>query len=407
MADSSKVNDFTRAYLGIFCGHLESLLGPLSNSWFDLLWAYLKVQIDICVEGELRTTCTKSYVDMPSKYWNNKMAIEQIFDELNAHKNVPVREVANHYITIIQKYIILDDIPELIKKINEWVDDIRNDGQMLRFITHLILFLRQIDRSHQDNIADKLIKTYVEFLIRQNAESQLVAFYTAALPPKQQVALYASFLETVTGTEERKLALEEAYTNGLDCPAITTHTIENIRRKESPSVELQGTITSVDEEKISGLEWLTFHPEQNGELLWQANAIIRSFLAEKKVEAVRKAFKIIPQNVIQQIYASCGSKDNVPARVECSIREYYCHLAYITSLDSYNDWLRLYHSKPKEPEVFNVNAKFTERIASQHKEQAYLAELERWNINLMEQTQGSYSFSFKFIISTYTNIFHV
>lgn len=340
---------------------------------------------------------------MPSKYWNNKMAIEQIFDELNAHKNVPVREVANHYITIIQKYIILDDIPELIKKINEWVDDIRNDGQMLRFITHLILFLRQIDRSHQDNIADKLIKTYVEFLIRQNAESQLVAFYTAALPPKQQVALYASFLETVTGTEERKMALEEAYTNGLDCPAITTNTIENIRRKQSPAAELQSTITSVDEEKISGLEWLTFHPEQNGELLWQANAIIRSFLAEKKVEAVRNAFKIIPQNVIQQIYASCGSKDNVPARVECSIREYYCHLAYITSLDSYNDWSRLYHSKPKEPEVFNVNAKFTERIASQHKEQAYLAELERWNINLMEQTQGKLFIKMYYF---YTNIFH-
>lgn len=391
MSNSPKVNEYTRAYLGIFCGHLESLRTALNDSWSDLLWAYLKVQIDIFVEGELRTTCSKSYVDMPADYWNNKMAIEQIFDELSAHKNMSVRDVASHYITIIQKYIILDDIPALIKKINEWIDDIKDDGQMLRFITHLVLFLRQIDRPHQDHIANKLIKTYVDFLIQTEADSQLVAFYTASLPSAQQISLYAKFLETVTETEERRLALEEAHANGLDAHGIATHTVDAIRCKQSPtgSGDLSGTVTGLDEEKISALEWLSFHPEQNGELLWQANAMIRSFLAEKKVEAVRKVFRRVPQNTVQQLYASYGSKENLPAKIECSVREYSCHWTYIASLDSYNDWLRLYHSKPKVPEATNINVNFTERIALQHKEQAYYAELERWESNLTEQTQGN------------------
>lgn len=393
MAESSSVNDYTRAYMGILCGNLDALLGPLSSSWFDLLWAYLKVQIDICVESELRTACTKSYVDMPSKYWNNKMAIEQIFDELGAHKNTSVREAANQYLIIIQKYIILDDIPELIKKINEWIDDIRDDGHMLRFITHLVLFLRQIDRPHQNAIADKVIKLYVEFLIREHAEAQPIAFYTAALPPKEQVGLYASFLQTIDGTEERKLAISEAYGNGLDFHAIVVHAVEGIRRRESTSDAggLQGSVAASDEEKISALEWLTFHPEQVGELLWQSNAMIRSFLAEKKIEAVRKVFKKVPQNAPQQIVTHCGGKDNVPAKIECSISEYHCHYIYLNSLDAYNDWLRLYHSKPKEPDTSNANAKFTERIALQHKEQAYLAELERWNLNLMDLTKSRFS----------------
>lgn len=391
MAENSKVNDYTRAYLGVFCGHLEALLTPLSSSWFDLLWAYLKVQIDIRVESELRTTCSKSYIDMPAKYWNNKMTIEQIFDELSAHKNLSVREVANHQMTIIRKYIILDDIPELMRHINEWIDGLRNDGQMLRFITHLILFFRDMNKQRPDNISTKLISTYVEYLIRENAEAQLVAFYTSALPPIQQIGLYASFLETVRDTMDRKLALEEAFSYGLDFNTIAACTVESIRAKQSTTSSgehLQGTVTSLDDEKISALEWLTFHAEQNGELLWQTNALIRTFLAEQKVEAVRKAFKQIPQNCIQQIYTSYGSKDNLPAKIESSIKEYQCHMTYLASLDSYNDWLRLYHSKPKEPELHNANAKFTERIASQHKEQAYLAELERWNLNLMEQTQG-------------------
>lgn len=391
MAENKKINEFTRAYLGVFCGHLESLLEPLNNSWFDLFWAYLKVQIDIFVESQLRSTSTKSYMDMPKKYWDNKMTLQDVFDELHAHKNTSVSGMAKHEMTIIRKYLILDDIPELMRNMSTWLDNLKNDGQMLRFITHIVLFMRQIDRRHQEDIADKIIQTYVEFLINGASDAHLVSYYTAALPAKQQIDLYSKYLEQIHETSARRNALEEAQSSGLDVNTITAHTVHSIRLKQdSPGSEKQltGSISAMDEEKISALEWLTFNTDQSGELLWHANAMIRTFLGESKIEVVRKAFKMIPQNVSQQIFSNYGSKDNLPAKIECSIKEYYCHLTYLGALDSYNDWLRLYHSKPKQPELVSANAHFTERMALEHKEHAYLAELERWKLNLLEQTQG-------------------
>src|SRR5690349_19588437 len=50
MADSLKLDDYTRAIAGSLCGHIESLTNVLGDDWWDLLWAHLKVQIDIRVE---------------------------------------------------------------------------------------------------------------------------------------------------------------------------------------------------------------------------------------------------------------------------------------------------------------------------------------------------------------------
>lgn len=395
MAENKKLNEFTRAYLGVFCGHLQSLLAPLSNSWFDLLWAYLKVQIDIRVESELRSVSTKSYLDMPQKYWDNKMTLEEIFDELSAHKNIAVRDIAKHRMTIIRQYIVLDDIPELMRNVNTWLEDLKQDGQMLRFITHIVLFMRQIDRRHPDDIADNVIRTYVEYLIGQSAEASLVAFYTAALPGKQQIDLYAKYMEGVQESSARKAALDEAFTCGLDIKAITPYAVLLIRLKQEAADadrQLAGTISALDEEKISALEWLTFSSDQSGDLLWHANALIRTFLGEGKIEGVRRAFNVVSSNVTQQIYESYGTKENLPAKIECSIHEHYCHMNYLAAMDSHNDWLRLYTSKPKAPTLVSANAHFTERMASEHKEQAYLADLERWQMNLMEQTQSKCDF---------------
>lgn len=391
MAENQKLNEFTRAYLGVFCGHLQSLLAPLSHSWFDLLWAYLKVQIDIRVESELRSVSTKSYLDMPQKYWDNKMTLEEIFDELSAHKNVSVREIAKHRMTIIRKYIVLDDIPELMRNVNSWLEDLKHDGQMLRFITHIVLFMRQIERLHPEEMADNVIRAYVEYLISQSAEPSLVAFYTAALPGTQQIELYAKFMENVRETSDRKVALDEAFACGLDISAITPYAVLLIRLKQEGADaqrQLAGTISALDVEKISALEWLTFSPDQSGDLLWHANALIRIFLGEGKIEGVRRAFNLLPSDVPEHIYSNYGTKESLPAKIECSIHEYYCHMNYLAAMDSHNDWLRLYSSKPRKPTLVSANAHFTERMASEHKEQAYLADLERWQMNLMEQTQS-------------------
>jgi Nuclear pore protein 84 / 107 len=49
MADSKSLDDYTRAVAGSLSGNLESLINVCSENWWDLLWAYLKTQIDIRV----------------------------------------------------------------------------------------------------------------------------------------------------------------------------------------------------------------------------------------------------------------------------------------------------------------------------------------------------------------------
>lgn len=391
MAENTQINEYTRAYLGVFCGHLDALKAILHTSWFDLLWAYLKVQIDIRVESELRQTSSKSYIDMPAKYWNNKMTIEEIFNELSTRDNI--RSVAEDKMTIIRKYLILDDVQELMRNIDTWLVDLKNDGQMLRFITHIVLFMRQIGRQHQqpEDIGNKVIKTYIEYLMSESSDSMLVAFYTAAVPSHMQIDLYARFLEQINEADERKLALEEAHNNRLDVHKIVCHMVETVCSGQTTAAggkELTGTVSTHDKKKISALKWLTFQSEQFSDLLWFANALVRKFLGENKVESIREIFAIIPKDIVQRIQDGYGSKDFMPAKVECSIFEYACYILYVDALDSYNDWLRVYHSKPKEPETLSPNAPFTERMANEHKKQTYLGDIECWRRNLIERTTG-------------------
>lgn len=400
MADSKKLDEYTRAIAGVLCGHLDSVKSLVDDSWIDLLWAYLKIQIDIRVESELQSSSSKSYLPMPDSYWKQKMSLEQIFDELSGHRNDHVKNSAKNYVSIIQKYLILDDIPELMRSIDKLISEEKVTPQMLRFLTHVVLFMRQVGRNHQEDIADKVIRSYVECLIKMG-DSQLVAFYTAALPQELQIILYSQFLETIEKTADRKKCLEDATNAGLDIKTITKFTVENIRSIQSEFDEpknFQEKITDLDEKKIKSLEWLTFYSQQKNELVYQGCALIRTFLAERKLECVRKSFEIIPQDTVQQIISIYESKENLPYREDCSIKEYLCYQTYLGAMDGYNDWIHLFHNKPKELQSTGTGSNFTERVAMEHREQAFKAEMERWRVNLSEQTQISKDLLFNILL---------
>lgn len=391
MSENVKIDEYSRAIAGVFCGHLDSLTNVLNDSYSDLLWAHLKVQIDIRVESEIRSNCAKNYSSMPEKYWNGKMSLEQIFEELEAHKNPGVKLSAKSTVNVIQKFLILDDIQSLMKHINHWLEEDANSSispQMLRFLTHLVLFFRQIGKNHQEDIGDKVIRAYIKCLIKIG-DAQLVSFYTAALSNEYQNVLYSEFLETIQDTPSRKHCLEEAQAHGLDVYSITTITVERIRNEqvEDPDMkQLEGQLSILDIKKISALEWLTFYPDQRGELLWQSNAMIRNFLAENNVEAAKKAFTVIPADTIQILVNNFGGKNNLPTKIECSIKEYLCHQTYLAAIEGHNDWIEFYYnSKPKEPN-YPKTKNFAERVAVEHQEQTYLTELARWKQSLIEQT---------------------
>ena len=57
-------------------------------------------------------------------------------------------------------------------------------------------------------------------------------------------------------------------------------------------------------------------------------------------------------------------------------------------MDSYNDWFSLYHhSKPTKPNSTDVGSSFTDRVALEHRLKQYELDMERWQHNLVRQTQ--------------------
>lgn len=387
MADSLKLDEYTRAVAGSLCGHIESLVNVSDNDWWDLLWAHLKVQIDIRVESEIRSLCSRNFCEMPEKYWDGKMSLEQIFGELDASKTLTVKTTARSTIAVIQKLLILDDIAGLLDHMNRSLDSDATP-QTLRFFAHLVLFIRQIGRNHQEEVGDRIIRSYVHCLMKLG-DAQLVAFYTAALPSAQQIQLYSEFIESIQETMRRQ-CLEEGQAHGLDIAQIAKTTVERIQSLMEDADDakmLAGELTPLDKKKISSLELLTYHQDQRGELLWQANAMIRSFMAQRKIDAVKKAFAVIPSDSIQILIQFYGGKNNLPPMIECGICEHLCHQTYIAGIEGYNDWIEFfYNKKPKQPTTVQ-GRNFTEKVASEHQEQLYQQDLVRWQQTLKDQTK--------------------
>ncbi|XP_037947688.1 nuclear pore complex protein Nup107 [Teleopsis dalmanni] len=395
MASSEKQDDYTRAIAGTYCGHLTSLKMLLRGSWEDLLWAYLKTQIDIRVESEIRSCCLKTYLPMPDDYWNNKMTLEQIFNELSVHSDSAIRDYASSKVGIIQMHLIMDNTSELLKDMNKWIEESKKSKpltpHMLRFLTHIVLFLRQIGRVDKEEYADNVIEAYVEALINMR-NSSLISFYTAALPGKSQIVLYAKYLDLINDSQERAEAVRTAVSARLDVENITKHTtIKQISRFPTDTEKNQpiraGVITEYDQSKVNALEWLTFLPVQREELLWQTNNLIRFFLAENKTECVRAAFSMVPADTVAKIFELYGSQYNLPVREDCSVKEYLCYRVYLESINHFMDWSQLSAEKPKKPEEPDEKSTFTERIATEYKDQNHQLELNRWKTKFDKHTE--------------------
>lgn len=281
---------YYRAVYASLCGNIQQLL-PVTHSWQDALWSHMKGLLDIKVEREIIGAMPKSYTAMPDEYWKGEVTLEDIFTELRASKDQTIRNQASKPDHLIQKYIILDQIPQLMEEIETLIHLGICDSQLLRFLTHLVLFLRRIGKCTNDKIANKVLLAYVRILI-DIGDPILVSYYTATLPQEDQVTNYAHFLEDVKEYDQRKKCLAAAEEANLNVEAITKLVVENIRVKnvELETLDLKGEITAVDLEKIDALDWVLFYPTQREEALWQSNAMMRCFLSSEKIDAARKTF---------------------------------------------------------------------------------------------------------------------
>ncbi|KAK0165313.1 hypothetical protein PV328_003837 [Microctonus aethiopoides] len=402
MSQDTRIGPYYRAIYASLCGNINQLLGVAWN-WQDALWAHVKVLIDIEVETELRGVMEKNYLPMPDEYWKSKISLNDIFNDLHASKDPVIQSQANKPDHIIQKYLILNDIPKLMEQIEHWIDNTNCEPQFIRFLAHLILFLRQIGQNKNDKVGDKVLLAYVRVLI-EIEDPVLIAFYTATLPQDEQVSLYAYYLERIRDSNMRKCCLTAAENANLNVETITKTVVENIRNKnmeqiDRPNREFIGKINESDLEKIDALDWVTYYQSQREEALWQANALIRYFLTCEKIDAARKAFNKIPGDSIEIIMMEHPSLDNtlleqltindVLHKASASIREYLCYKAYLDAQEGFQEWFQQFHQgKPTPLDALPAYATFTEKVAYDHKKAQYEAELERWKSTMQHHTKA-------------------
>ncbi|XP_015432951.1 PREDICTED: nuclear pore complex protein Nup107 [Dufourea novaeangliae] len=399
LCQDKRVGQFYRAIYASLCGNVQQML-QIACSWQDALWAYIKTLLDIKVEREVRDLVIKSFTDMPEDYWKNEISLEDVFTELHAAKNPIIRSQSNKPDHLIQKYLILDQIPKLMEEIENMIDMRVCDPHFLRFLAHLIFFFRQIGKNVNDKVGDKVLMAYVDVLIDMD-DPILIAFYTAMLPRESQVTTYASYLENIKDYEQRKKCLTAAEDANLNVEAITKLVVERIRFKnvDIDSADLKGTITDADLEKINALDWLIFYQSQREEALWQTNALIRYFLTSEKIDAARKAFNKIPADSIESVMSEYPTMDgtitnltimnNLSKRAALAIREYLCYKTYLDAQEGFAEWFSHYHhGKPTPLKELPPYATFTEKVAHEHKQAQYNTEMERWKCTMQHHTKA-------------------
>ncbi|KAL8570338.1 hypothetical protein ACOMHN_035756 [Nucella lapillus] len=399
MSTEGKYDPFETAIYAVLSGNLKSVL-PVCHSWYDYLWAYFRTLVDVKVEQEvrLRSITFRAPVDLPPQYWDCLMEPAQVFQALQASPDQVIRSECEQWYHVIQKNIILGHISALVEVMYDWVQKGRQSlpYHLLRFMAHLVLFLRRIGQDVNEDLCTVILECYVEQLIKSD-QKQLIAHYVGTLPAPLQIQWYAHFLEGVKGQAERQSCLQLAEEVGLDVAAITKRVVENIRNRDAPIVSLDTSLTinvgisEDDRQKIEAIDWLVFDPAQRAEALKQANAVMRSFIVLKKHNAAREVFNKLPADSIDVVYkiwhAKTGST-SLPPSDDNALREYMCMQAYLDAMESYNDWFSLYHhSRPSQPSGVDVGSTFTDRVAQEHRLKQYHLDLERWQHNLLRQTQ--------------------
>lgn len=87
-----------------------------------------------------------------------RMSLNEVFSSLESSKNPIVRDESRRPDHVIQKYVILDEIPTLMAKIEEWIEEEMLPTTFLRFLAHLVLFFDQVGKGHNRDISEKVLE---------------------------------------------------------------------------------------------------------------------------------------------------------------------------------------------------------------------------------------------------------
>uniref|UniRef100_A0A4W5KEZ4 Nuclear pore complex protein n=1 Tax=Hucho hucho TaxID=62062 RepID=A0A4W5KEZ4_9TELE len=394
MADNEHFSRYERAIYAVLSGNLKRLL-PVCESWEDSVWAYFRVLVDSLVEQEVRSSGmgSEELEELPREYLEAKWFIISVF----------IYALATNKYRMSQQHLF---ILRLLEEFSNWLTrSPALPSHLLRFMTHLVLFYRSLGMQLKEEVSVDVLKAYISLLMREK-HIDLIAFYVSHLPPDMATTQYAHFLEEVTEAEQRQRCLELAREAGLDVAAVTKMVVENIRERDTEEFShhdltpaLDTGTSAEDQRKIDVIDWLVFDPAQRAEALKQSNAIMRKFLescspklpTHPHTETLypKVVFGKVPEDSMREIYRQweeLGLDTPLPAEDENAIREHLCVRAYLEAHEAFNEWFHHMNSPPQKPSL-PAQAKFTEKVAYEMKENEYQLEHDSWTGRLEALTE--------------------
>jgi len=367
MTEDSGLPQHERAVYAALCGNLAQLT-PACTSWEDFLWAGAKCAVDVMVETEIREKfLTKHFEPLAPQYWNTPVSLAKVFSQISGRGGSLMREANNPYHSI-QKYLILDDWPGLVKEMAGWLSpDI--DPHLLRLIAHLVLAHRALGVNGDDGAEDEILTCFTKYLMSQD-KLGLVPWYVSRLPESLHRPLLSDFLAGVSSSQDQQQFLYLGREAGLDTDRIVVGAVELCRDTER---------------MISSLQWLSHEPHQAGDLITQTNSVVRRLLLSSQVDEAREATGHVPQSVLERAGRDWrGEGSGLPAE---AVREHLALQAYLTAMQTFNDWFDHFHrGQPVRP-VMAPNPSFTERVAHEQREKQFMVELERWRSGQLIQSR--------------------
>lgn len=307
--------------------------------------------------------------------------------------------------------------------------------QVLRFMAHLVLFLRSVEPCIPDEPCAQILKAYLSVLMVER-RAEPMASYSAALPSTaSQIDWYSSYLADIVEPSERERCLELAVSSGFDVQQLTRAVVRLLRERHllfsfpsqvSPASVGTGSVTrttgpqpiamakarlasllqdehqqqtnlsDIDRLRISSLDWLFYDPRQRGEALVVANSLLRTFIAMNCLKAAEQIISRLPPGTLGRAKVICENSGS-PKWLVNTIREHECLVLYLECQDAFADWFRQAHSnRPQPPANLSNNTSsqygprgFTERLQADESKRMYEGRLERWRHVLKLDTEAA------------------
>lgn len=373
IANCASENIYYRATIGILSGHLPSALLACQGSWEDILWAHLKIQIEVRVDKFLHehhltvdanTTPSDVLELLQAEFQTDEISLQQVF---SAVKSLMDGKRESNY-QLCQRYLMLGQVRTIMLNSLEWLENANE--RFIRFLAHLILVLRQMGKDPQHDVGDQVMEKYVTLLTNRlvdgSVESpELIAYYTSTVPAEKQIILYANFMDQIHKSDYRQGVVKAGLDAGIDVGASARMAIKKAIadiQQGYGNVELNFTQTSVIEKDktliskvISSLEWLALVDNQLEEALWLNNAMIRTFIFIGNTDAANAcltSFNKMFSNFINTVDSSTSE-----------LREHLCLKAYLDALEGFATWYRHFLSgQPKDVQPLPPDATFSDKV---------------------------------------------